>query len=353
MPYTYSNVEYADMVFIYGLCNGSASAAVQEYSRKYPDRRCPSAKVFYSVFQHLRDHGSFPGIKLSSEKATLPNRDEDIIDAVVQSPGTSTRRISCRLQVSRMKVWRTLRKEGLHPYHPQKVQHLQPEDLPKRIDFCRWLQDHSRLWKYILYTDEAIFTRAGIHNPHNEHHWSKGNPKEKIEKNFQHRFSVNVWCGVVGNLLIGPHIFQDRLNGETYATFLRSELPSLLDDVPLRTRKHLIFQHDGAPPHYSRQARDHLNTSFPNLWIGRGGTCSWPARSPDLSPLDFYLWGHMKSLVYRTKSNSKQELLEGIMQAAEHIQNKPDLLRKATHSVLQRTKLCIEAHGGHFEHLMK
>ena len=34
MPFTYSNVEYADMVFVYGLCNGSAEAAVQEYKSK-------------------------------------------------------------------------------------------------------------------------------------------------------------------------------------------------------------------------------------------------------------------------------------------------------------------------------
>ena len=36
-------------------------------------------------------------------------------------------------------------------------------------------------------------------------------------------------------------------------------------------------------------------------WIGRGGTINWPPRSPDLTPLDFCLWGLMKSEVYRKK----------------------------------------------------
>ena len=67
MPFTFSNVEYADMVFVYGLCNGSAQAAVQEYKRRYPNRRSPSARVFYRVFQHLRDEGAFPGIRGTSE----------------------------------------------------------------------------------------------------------------------------------------------------------------------------------------------------------------------------------------------------------------------------------------------
>ncbi|EZA62612.1 hypothetical protein X777_10243, partial [Ooceraea biroi] len=45
--------------------------------------------------------------------------------------------------------------------------------------------------------------------------------------------------------------------------------------------------------------RNILNESFPDRWIGRGGRISWPARSPDLTPLDFFLWGHLKNEVYR------------------------------------------------------
>ena len=35
-------------------------------------------------------------------------------------------------------------------------------------------------------------------------------------------------------------------------------------------------------------------------WIGRAGPISWPERSPDMTPLDFYFWGHLKSVVYET-----------------------------------------------------
>ncbi|EZA60089.1 hypothetical protein X777_13914, partial [Ooceraea biroi] len=41
-------------------------------------------------------------------------------------------------------------------------------------------------------------------------------------------------------------------------------------------------------------ARNILNESFPDRWTGRGGRISWPARSPDLTPLDFFLWRHLK-----------------------------------------------------------
>jgi hypothetical protein len=48
------------------------------------------------------------------------------------------------------------------------------------------------------------------------------------------------------------------------------------------------FQHDGAPVHYTRttQAQQVLDRRYPDSWIGRGGPINWPARSPDLTPLD-------------------------------------------------------------------
>ena len=173
-----------------------------------------------------------------------------------------------------------------------------------------------------------------------------------VHSNFQHRFSINVWCGIIGGYMIGPHIFEDRLNGDVYAKFLIDHLPSLLEDVPLATRRRLIFQHDRAPTHYGKEVRQHLDKTFPNRWIGRGGPHPWPARSPDLTPLDFYLWGHMKSIVYKEKSNSKEELLRRIMEASRKIRNKPETLRKSVHSILKRAQLCTEANGGLFEHLM-
>jgi hypothetical protein len=46
--------------------------------------------------------------------------------------------------------------------------------------------------------------------------------------------------------------------------------------------------------------RASLNQHFPNRWIGRAGPISWPARSPHITPYDFFLWGYVKDCVYRT-----------------------------------------------------
>lgn len=61
-----------------------------------------------------------------------------------------------------------------------------------------------------------------------------------------------------------------------------------MQGLPPEIRNHIAFMHDGAGPHYARVVFEHLNKEFPNRWIGRGGPMAWPARSPDLNPLDFF-----------------------------------------------------------------
>ncbi|EZA46824.1 hypothetical protein X777_01144 [Ooceraea biroi] len=53
------------------------------------------------------------------------------------------------------------------------------------------------------------------------------------------------------------------------------------------------YQHGGCPAHNARVAPTVLHETFPEHWIGRGGHISWPARSPDLNPLDFFV-GNVK-----------------------------------------------------------
>jgi len=240
----------------------------------------------------------------------------------------------------------------LYPYHDQRVQHLEPGDHAQRMDFCHWIKAHPELLSVILFSNEASFTRDGVNNLRNVHTWSHDNPHETSVTNFQRRFSVNVWCGVLGNKLIGPFVFDNNLTGNTYEAFLRNELPGLLEDIPLMIRSQMYFQHDGAPPHYTRHARDYLNESFPNRWLCRGRPVAWPPRSADLTPLSYYLWGHMKTLVYETGVDTGAALRDRIFGAAEHIRNHPDIIASATQYLLMRAENCIAAGGGHFEQLL-
>ena len=298
MPFVFSHVEYCDMHFVYGFCNGNSRASVEEYRTRFPDRRIPSRRVFTRIHQTLRDKGCFPGVSVSSERQVVGtiNTRENILAMVEKSP--------------------------------------------------------RQLLGVILFTDEASFTRDGVNNSRNVHTWSQDNPHETTVTTFQSRFSVNVWCGVIGDRLIGPFVLENNLTGHTYEAFLRNELPGLLEDSPLMVRNQMYFQHDGAPPHYSRLVREYLHASFPNRWLGRLGPVAWPPRSPDLTPLDYYIWGHMKTLVYETKVDSTAALRARIFAVAEQIRNHPDRIASAIQSLLIRAENCLANGGGHFEQLL-
>jgi hypothetical protein len=92
-----------------------------------------------------------------------------------------------------------------------------------------------------------------------------------------------------------------------------------------------------------------LNQHFPDRWIGRGGPVAWPARSPYLSPLDYFLWGHMTSLVYAVKSNSRAELLNRIMDSCAHIKIDHDSVKRAVTSTARRAQVRLDNQCGHFE----
>ena len=148
------------------------------------------------------------------------------------------------------------------------------------------------------------------------------------------------------------NLFSGRTTGQNYLDFLQNELPKQLEDVPLATRIAVCFQHDGAPSHYTRHVMQHLNDTFPNRWMGRGSTIHWPPRSPDLTSLDFCLWGLMISEVYRKKVDTRDELLVNILDVVACIKESQDALRRTTRHVFTLVAKCIDVDGGIFEHLL-
>ena len=153
MPFVFSHVEYCDMhFFVYGFCNGNARAAVEEYQRRFPDRRIPSRGVFTRIHKTMSETGCLPSVAVQSEREVVRkiNTRENILEMVQRSPRLSTRRMASRIGVSRMQVWRTLHEEDLYPYHDQRVQHLEPGDHAQRFDLCHWITAHPQLFYSLM-----------------------------------------------------------------------------------------------------------------------------------------------------------------------------------------------------------
>ena len=109
------------------------------------------------------------------------------------------------------------------------------------------------------------------------------------------------------------------------------------------------FQQDGSPAHYHNRVRAYLDENLPGRRISRRGAVEYPPRSPDLTPLDFYLWGTLKDIVYRQKPRTLYELRDSIVHSCANIQL--NTLQSVVRAAVRRHRLCVDVNGDHFEHL--
>ncbi|GFV53089.1 transposable element Tc3 transposase [Trichonephila clavipes] len=88
----------------------------------------------------------------------------------------------------------------------------------------------------------------------------------------------------------------------------------------------LWFQQDCATYHTARATINLLKDTFGDRLISRFGPVNWPPRSCDLTPLDYFLWGYVKSLVYVDKPQTLDHLEDHIRRVIADIQ--PQMLEK-------------------------
>ncbi|GFW62517.1 tc3a_0 protein [Trichonephila clavipes] len=138
--------------------------------------------------------------------------------------------------------------------------------------------------KRILFSDEAHFWFNGYVNKQNCRIWSEANPQVAMINNF----------------------FIPELNNH---------------DV-----QELWFQQDGATCQTARATIDLLKDTFGDHLISRFRPGNWPPRSCDLTPLDYFLWGYVKSLVYADKPQTLEHLEDNIRRVIAYI--RPQMLEK-------------------------
>lgn len=312
---TYSNAEKADMVLALGVAQGDSRGAARIVSLWHPGRR-PSPSTILRAYEQLRQRGSFirPSRSLPSRSLSV-DEITDVLAYISAHPHASVREISAASGLSKSTVSNVLRRNGLHPYHVHLHHALVDRDFQNRLDFCNWVlncvAEDRHITEKILWTDEAKFGRSAQVNIHNAHYWSTRNPHWVLRAMHQYQWSFNVWCGILDGSVIGPLFFDNTLNSDRYVKdILQGPVDRLQTEMPLSRCAELWFQHDGAPPHASRQTQEWLNRRFPMQWIGRGGAVSWPARSPDLTPLDFFFVGLCERPGVRNRNNDAGRIKE-------------------------------------------
>ena len=197
-----------------------------------------------------------------------------------------------------------------------------------------------------MFSDESIFHLDGRVNKQNCRFWARENPRRYREQPL-HSEKVIVWAAMSHRGVIGPFFFEGNVTGESYLAMLQTFLWPQLANLPDVDQLH--FMQDGAPPHFALSVRQWLDRVFELRWIGRRGPIEWPARSPDMTPLDFYLWGHLKQLVYARHPRTVEDIKDFIRDAISVVNNQPELMNKVLLEFKHRMQLVVENGGSHFE----
>ena len=92
-----------------------------------------------------------------------------------------------------------------------------------------------------------------------------------------------------------------------------------------------------------------MQQGFPNKWIGNRGVIEWPARSPDLSPLDYFLWGMIKNKIFKRRFHNVDQLRNIIIAEFRSIPCRS--IQRALNNIRKRIRLCLEQNGFLFEHI--
>jgi hypothetical protein len=130
------------------------------------------------------------------------------------------------------------------------------------------------------------------------------------------------------------------VTGRSYLDMLE---PYALPQLPPQ----IILQQDGVLPHFCHHFKNHLDREMAERWIGRGGPIAWPPSSPDLTPMDSFLWGYVKNTVYQVKINDLQHLKTCIRDAVAMVTL--NSLQATSNEVEYCLNICHATKGAHIK----
>ncbi|GFX05596.1 putative DD41D transposase [Trichonephila clavipes] len=198
--------------------------------------------------------------------------------------------------------------------------------------FIEWAQNEIAVvpdfYKRILFSDEAHFWLNGYVNKQNCRIWSEADPQVYVETPL-HPEKLTVWCALWAGGIIGPYFFKNdeghnvTVNGDRYRAMITNFFIPELNNHDVQE---LWFQQDGATGHTAHATIDLLKDTFGDRLISRFGPVNWPPRSCDLTPLDYFLRGYVKSLVYADKPQTLGHLEDNIRRVIAYI--RPQMLEK-------------------------
>ncbi|GFT68292.1 uncharacterized protein TNCV_659111 [Trichonephila clavipes] len=164
---------------------------------------------------------------------------------------------------------------------------------------------------------------------------------------------LTVWCALWAGGIIGLYFFKNdeghnvTVNGDWYRAMITNFFIPELNNHDVQE---LWFQQDGATCHTARATIDLLKDTFGDCLNSRFGPVNWPPRSCDLTPLDYFLWGYVKSLVYADTPQTLDHLEDIIRRVIADI--RPQMLEKVIENWTSRLDYIRASRGSHMPEII-
>lgn len=258
------------------------------------------------------------------------------VDHIKPAKIIKTLNLPCKARTVR----RALRATGNAHYIKRKViPRMTPLHVKKRLAYADEKLRSKFNWDVVVISDEKKFNLDGPDGC--QYYWhDRRLPPEMYSKRVAGGGSVMVWAAIsaVGKSKIV--FLEGRQNATSYIGTLASALQPFLAEIqPKLHGAEPVFQQDGASIHTAKVVEKWFATQHIN-------TVDWPAKSPDLSPIE-NVWGDLALRVYDngTQYSTREDLKRAIEAAWKQIT--VESLKKLMDGMNGRMVDVVRAKGSH------
>ncbi len=324
---------------------GSSTLVQRAWRTQFKNVKPPSHTTITRVATRFESRGSVIDkppfhTKPSEKREEAKNQLKSLYS---ENPSLSIRKAACAVGISCSMTRDILLNDlKLKPYKYNDCHELLDGDDQRRMDFASWLSNlPANAHKWFIFSDESYFYLTESINKQNNRMWLESRPIDWIERPLNDE-KVLVWCAISATKIYGPYFFEETVNQYNYLDMLKN----FFWPKHLRTKdyKKYYFQQDGATAHTANSVQDWLSSKFSDRFLDKN---RWPARSPDLNPCDYFLWGYLKSKVYNPLPKNLDDLKANIEREVKNI--KSDILASTILNFKKRCLLITKTDGGHIE----
>jgi inhibitor of nuclear factor kappa-B kinase subunit alpha len=136
-----------------------------------------------------------------------------------------------------------------------------------------------------------------------------------------------------------PYFFDQglKVTADVYLKVLQDVVVPWMKKVA--AGRHFIFQQDGAPAHNAKKTQKWLAENVPEFWEKE----IWPPSSPDINPLDYFVWGVVERDTNRTPHTTLKSLKAKIKEVMTSMNR--NMVKRACGSFRKRLSTVIEKEG--------